>query len=121
MFLSLDNSTTQNIVVHATDNRGTLDTAIIKLTSVIDETQSVSLTKSNTSTKRNRFDQFSISPSDYASLPSGDIKYTVQAAPGGNIDDSLILDRGRGRIAELFNNTEKEYNNTSEAKIYERG
>ena len=122
MYLSLNNTGGQNIVVNATDGRGTLTSAVITLVSVVDELRTVELTKSNISAYQDRYDEFTIDLADYSSMPEGEFIYTIKAAAGGDIDETIILERGRGRIAEAGSAAvEKEHTNLQEAKIYEHG
>jgi hypothetical protein len=119
MFLYLTRAASQTIILTANENRGTLNSAVITLEH-IDTEETITLTKANTSTKLARFDSFVINTADIASLPEGDFLYTVKAAPGGDIDDSLELETGRGRIIKSFTETVNTNTRTEEAAMYVR-
>lgn len=119
MFLYFNRQANQHITVTATEGRGTLNSAKITFEH-LSTGETVTLTKTNQSAHRSRYDEFIIAAADIATLPEGDILYTIKAAPGGDIDDSLTLETGRGRIIETITETINTYTRTEEPVIYER-
>ena len=120
MFVYFDRSSTQEILVHATDGRGVLSSAIIRLEH-IGSGDFVTLTKPNTSTNPGRYDTFEVTAADIEDLPEGDLLWTVKAAPGGDIDPDITLDHGRARIRQTHTVTVPVHEKaTEEVAVYER-
>jgi hypothetical protein len=120
MFIYFDRSTTQEILVHASDGRGVLSSAIIRLEHIVSGSV-VTLTKSNTSTNPGRYDRFLITAADIEDLPEGDLLWSIKAAPGGDIDPDITLDTGRARIRQTHTVTVPAHEKaTAEVAIYER-
>lgn len=119
MFIYFTRASNQTIVLTANEGRGTLNNAVIRLEH-IESGEVVTLTKANQSSYRDRYDSFIITAANIATLPEGDLLYTVKAASGGDIDDSLTLESGRGRIIALTNETISEYSRSVIDYVHER-
>jgi hypothetical protein len=122
MFLTINRSETQTILVTATEGRGILEEARIVFQHLVSN-QEVELIKGNISTHRTRFDEFQVAAGDLDDLPEGDFIYKVYASDSETnegLDPDDALETGRGKILTTFVTTEVVHEHNTEAIIYER-